>query len=570
MKAIRNFTRTDWALAITVILLGASLGGNIFLGIQLGGLQFAPPPINTLIFATTVGPEDIDPATCYDTGGSDVITQVCEGLYKFNLSDPDHSIVPVLATDLPTLQGNVLTIGLRENVTFHDGAIFNATSAKWSLDRLMHFLNYSGNDWLPAPWNVPISTEVGTTAIAALISGAGGIPLINETLVVDEFTLNITLNYPTGFLLPLFAYSGLYFVSPESTPLHEYIDPTATQSLVGTGPFKFDYYLGQIEVKLSAYEDYWQGAPQIDGVAMVIYSSQTTANDALLSGDVHLVDAVQTKKLPSLRAASDITVSNAGGSINTNYLMFNCDWINETWREAISFAIDYDYIIDVDMDGEGTRLRSPVPAGVLYSNYTLDTAELDLTTARQVMQSMGYGLGQDTSSANNAWWEAQTFRSLTITVQNDNDNRQDAAQSIKNSLESIGISVTVSEVEFSTLVTYLINPNQHSNMEMHIVGWSPDFIDPDNYLEYAFHSGSGLCQNYSNSEVDTLIENGQLELDPVARKAIYDRIQEILLEEDFPIAPLFTGISYDAYINRLYGWVGNNIGRVDFYPCYFV
>lgn len=567
MKAIRNFTRTDWALAIAVILLIASGVGNIILGVQIGFFQTAPREYNYLLFGTTVGPEDIDPATCYDTGGSDVVTQVVEGFYKFNLSDPGHPIVPVLATDLPVLNGKVLTINLREGVTFHDGTEFNATAVQWNFNRLMHFLNYSGNDWLPSPWNVPISSSVGTTAISALISGPGGIPLINKTEVIGEYAVNITLNYATGFLLPLFAYSGLYFTSPASTPLHTYMSPSTPGVLVGTGPFKFDYYKSGLEVKLTTYDNYWNGPSYLSGVKYIIYSSQNTMNDALLSRDIHLTDAVQSTYISTFNDTASITLDTAGGSINTNYLMFNCELINETFREAIAYSIAYDYIVDVDLLGEAYRLKSPIPEGVLYSNYSFGFDQ-NITYAREVMQSMGFGLGQDTSSSNDAWWEAQTFATYTLTVQNDNDDRQNAAATIADGMNSIGIVCSVSEIEFSTLVDYLVTPSLHDNMEMHVVGWSPDFIDPDNYVEYAFHSESPLCQRYNNSVVDALIEDGQTELDPVARKALYDQLQEIVVSEDFVMAPLFVGKSYDAYLKGITGWVCNNIGRVDFYPVY--
>ena len=566
MKAIRNFTRTDWALGIVTILLVASGVGNILLGINLGLLQIAPGEDKILLFGTTVGPTDIDPANCYDTGGSDVITQVCEGLYKFNLSDPAHDIVPVLATELPELQGLNLSIDLRQGVTFHDGTPFNAAAVKWNFDRLMHFLNYSGNDWLPAPFNVSVSDAVGTTAIAALITGPGGVPLINKTTITSEYSVNITLNYATGFLLPLFAYSGLYFVSPTATPANTYISPYTWGGLVGTGPFEFSAYNYGLSVILTANEDYWQGAPAIDGVNFVIYTSQTSMNDALLSKDIHLTDAVQTTYVSTFGSNADITLDTAGGSINSNYLAFHCELINETWREAIAYAINYDYIVDVDLLGEAYRLKSPIPAGVLYSNFST-TPDMNVTHARIVMQSMGFGTGL--ALDNDAGWEAASFRTMEITVQNDNDDRQNAAATIANNLASIGIVCTTSEIEFDTLVDYLVYPSQHDNMEMHVVGWSPDFIDPDNYVEYAFHSQSGLCQNYSNSEVDQLIEDGQEELDYDARKAIYDRLQEIVLSEDFAQAPLFVGKSYDAYLNTVTGWVCNNIGRVDFYPVNF-
>jgi peptide/nickel transport system substrate-binding protein len=568
MKAIRNFTRTDWALAIVTLLLVASVGGNIFLGIQTGLLQVAPPEENILVFGTTAGPEDIDPANCYDTGGSDVLTQVCESLLKINLSDPNKGIIPSLATELPTINDMNMTVKLRQGVTFHDGTKFNATAVKWNFDRLMHFINYSGNDWLPAPFNKSLK-DVPTSAFKSLITGPGGIPLFNRTWIIDEYTLNITLNYETGFLFPLLAYHGLSFVSPESTPANDYVVSTEFESLIGTGPFKYQYYIGDLEVRLVANEDYWRGAPKLDGVVFVLYTSGTVMNDALKTGDIHATNGIQTSKITELQNDPGVTLVGGEGSLNTQHLYMHGSEINKTWREAISYAIDYDYLIDVELEGFGQRLRSPIPQGVLYSNYSFDAAIFNITRARLVLQSMGYGVGQDVSSANDAWWEAQFFREWNITTNDDIDQRVNVINAISDQLDLIGIDADAIPVTFETYVDWLTTPSLHDNLRMHLIGWSADFIDPDNYVEWHCHSDSALNVNYTNAEMDDWIEEEQAETDPVARGQIFDDIQELYLEEDYVSAPLYTGIDYDGHLNNVKGWVYNNIGRVDLYPVYF-
>ncbi|TFF96744.1 MAG: ABC transporter substrate-binding protein, partial [Promethearchaeota archaeon] len=532
-----------------------------------------------LLYGTAydIHPGWLDPANSnYYRGDKDVISQVCDSLYKYNLSDPKHEIIPVLATDFPTINGLTLTISLQQGVTFQDGTKFNATAVKWNFDRLMHFLNYSGNDWLPSPFNVPLSASTPKTDMRYFITDPYGKPLINKTTILDEYTVNITLNYPEAKIFSLFSHSAFHFISPTSTPANDYINITLNEDLVGTGPFEFDEYIENTVVKLLAYENYWQGAPKIGGVNFLIYSNSSELNNALINGEIHLIDTVASNYIDDFESNSTIDLVEAGFSVATNHIQFNCDYVNKTWREAISYAIDYQYIIDVDSSVDASRLKSPVPDGILYSNYSLDIPILNVTYAREVMQSMGYGVGQEVNSSNDAWWEAQSFNNpggfgstFTITVQNNNDDRQNAAATIADSLQSIGIDCDVNEIEFSTLVEYLVDPSKHDQAEAIMVGWAGDLLDPDNYLTYAFLSSSSLCMNYSNSQVDDLIADGQTELDPDAREAIYDEIQQILMEEDFPMITLFTVKSYDAYLPFIKGWVPNNIGQIDFYTVYF-
>ncbi len=91
-----------------------------------------------LIFGASSSPVDLDPQYAWDSASIDVIDQVCEGLYTYNLSDPELAIIPSLAIvdGTWTINGLIYTVTLRQGVTFHDGTKFNATAVKWTIDRL--------------------------------------------------------------------------------------------------------------------------------------------------------------------------------------------------------------------------------------------------------------------------------------------------------------------------------------------------------------------------------------------------------------------------------------------------
>ena len=65
------------------------------------------------------------------------------------------------------------------------------------------------------------------------------------------------------------------------------------------------------------------------------------------------------------------------------------------------------------------------------------------------------------------------------------------------------------------------------------------------------------------------MEAGLSETDPVAREALYDRIQELLIEEDRPWVWGYVSKSHRAWVANLEGMPVNTMGKEWFYPCYF-
>ena len=191
--------------AITVLLLlGCTLALSSILGREFCKYQenpnkeldflevSAPSMIQSLVFGAYIGNiRDLDPHYAYDTDSNDVIYQVVEHLYQFNISDSDLPIIPWLASDFPTISpdGTEYTITLRQGIKFHDGSDLNAAAVKWSFDRLCYFMNYDDNADLPAPFNVPLPGYIYRTQLSYLYEQAPE----NELLTKLKFLAPIKL-----------------------------------------------------------------------------------------------------------------------------------------------------------------------------------------------------------------------------------------------------------------------------------------------------------------------------------------------------------------------------------------
>ena len=153
-----------------------------------------PPLIlSSVKYGTPYLAEDVDPQYSWDSASFEFSTQIWEGLFASNLSDPQFSLTSRLATSLGyySTDGKELIIPLRQGVKFHDGTLFNAEAVKFSFDRLAYLMNVSGT--LPGTcyYNIP-------TLLQSLYEWPDGTPIINHTEIIDIYTLRFVLNRPFG------------------------------------------------------------------------------------------------------------------------------------------------------------------------------------------------------------------------------------------------------------------------------------------------------------------------------------------------------------------------------------
>ncbi|MFX0043781.1 MAG: ABC transporter substrate-binding protein, partial [Candidatus Hodarchaeota archaeon] len=358
-------------------------------------LSKASPSSIPFIFGTRSTQYSIDPVDCYYLGDENIIDQVAETLFTYNYSDPNLPLIPLLATAVSDISGGGLnyTINLRKNVTFHDGTEFNAIAAKWNFDRMEYWWNFSGA--------LPYTEYIGSPYPLFYFED-GETPIWNHTEIVGEYAIKFVLNAPFVPLLDVLTYTATAMVSPTShgwditSPIYPPILP------VGTGPFVIDSYIRYKKAKFHAYENYWR---EIANISKLIFSYYDYYDGNKLSRDlleskVHFIDLLcQPFLLDDLKSDPNITFLDEGKTdSNPLYLIFNNNHLNQTWREALSYAINYSEIIKVlSFFGEGARLKSPVPEGIRYSNYGFNYPNFNITKAREIMQSMGFGIGWNTT-----------------------------------------------------------------------------------------------------------------------------------------------------------------------------
>ena len=532
------------------------------------------------IVGVKYGPIDLDPIHAWDTASIDVIDQVIEGLFAYNLSDPDLALIPRLASALGTWNAGTdeYTVPLRTGVKFHDGTDFNAAAVVAHWDRMAWALNTTGTN------------TVRVTQVESLYKFPNGIPIVNNVTDNADNTVTFFLNGPYVPFASLLCFSASYIQSPTYiTSLSNTYINTASGDIVGTGPFVYDSYEAGVEVLFHAFDDYWKGKANITELVFSEIVDDNARNNALLSGDIHFLSNPSATMLDTFKTNPNITVLDTGKkSAVTSYLGMNNNLINRTFREAISYSINYSYILDVLRSGTADRMRSPIPEGILFSNTTFNVPILNLTHARLVMQSMGFGVGFNISD--DTEWINQNatspFAIFNYTYNIGNSFREDVLVLLQYNLAKIGIAVTDAGGTWGDFVYSLLERNgRHRNqLELYFLGWGPDYNDPSNFINPLFTNRSiasnGVQYNgylaaiedgrdpfALNDNVQLLMEAAIIETNSVQREQIYDRIQELLIERDFSWALGYVPKLYHAHHVNLTGFQQNSLNKLDFFSC---
>jgi len=248
-------------------------------------------------------PNHIDPVNCWDDRSWNVIDQVCEGLFRNNLSDPDLSRINWLAESYWWEDTTTIRLKLREDVSFHDNTPFNSTAAKWNLDRINFFINATGT--------LPASTQEAYPSVLWRFSN--GTALMKQIDIVSLYNITIHLNGPYSPFLDLLSTSCAHMISPTSHSQTDYID-LIMGDLVGTGPFQYDGLTLDVEVNFTAYDNYWRGIGNITEMKYQIIDDSVARSNAMLAGTIDYLYEPSSAYFSSFATDPDIIFDEAPSS----------------------------------------------------------------------------------------------------------------------------------------------------------------------------------------------------------------------------------------------------------------
>lgn len=255
----------------------------------------------------------------------------------------------------------------------------------------------------------------------------------------------------------------------------------------------------------------------------------------LQSGDIDVADGLPPRLIKQLAENPSLKINQVPSSRITYLGMNNAvaPFDDKLIRQAISYAIPYQDIIDKVQYGYASLAKGPVPPAMDTSaGDELWPYATDVDKAKELMQQAG-----------------STGFETELAVRQAQPQDAEAAVFIQDALREIGVEVTIARLPDAV---YYQRLNEHS-MSMFLHDWFSWGEDPFFQMGFLLKSGQFTnYANYSNTELDALIEKGTFELDADKRAAISREAQEMAID-DAPWAFLYSADYIVATRNNISG-----------------
>lgn len=470
-----------------------------------------PVPGGVLRLGVQGDPTELDPALSNLAATELIVDLVYEGLVH---EGPDLVPQPSLAERWDVSSDDLTyTFHLRQGVTFHHGREFTADDVVYSFERVM-------NPETGSPY-VPYTDRIS------------GIDAPDERMVV------FTLESPDASFLAGLCRRGLVIV-PEDIAESE---GGLSQRMVGTGPFQYVEYIPNTSVTLDRNETYWdEGKPYLDRVEIQIIPDDTARTTALVSGTVDLIEQVPHKDIEIIDEA--VGVELVGGvAANLRWLVFNTrrePLDRPEVRRAIASGIDRQPIIDAAVFGYGEPLVGMYPEAFWFG-YEGDVPPPAPDEAATRLADLG--LPEDFQPGLLTWAQYGFLSATSVVVQEQ--------------LRTFGIE---SEIESEENATYIQRFYEY-DFDIAVMGAS-GYIDPNDFIQQNFISDSiNNTSGYANPEMDALIAEGLETQDQDARAEIYQRIQQLIID-DAPWVNLYTSSTYEGANSSVRGFTHYQSGSL--------
>ncbi len=460
------------------------------------------------------GPLTLDPAIAADVSSYMYIMQIFSGLVRL---DQQLNIVPDIAESLPeeSPDGKTYTFHLRHGVKFQGGREVTAADFKYSWERACN----------PATGSGTAATYLGDIVGAKDVL-AGNATEISGVKVIDDYTLQVTIDAPKAYFLDKLAYPTAFVVDKAN------VESGANwwQQPDGTGPFKLKQWEPGQQLILERSQIYYG---ELAKLAQVVFHFSAAAPMALYETGQIDVTPVSTSYIDEVSDETnplhlELAVTP---ELSLYYIGFNTakppfDDVNV--RRAFCLAVDKEHIAKVILRGMVSEAEGILPPGMPGYNATLEGLDYNVEKAKELIAASKYG-------------DVSNFPPITLTVEGyGNSIPSYLGAIIQEWQQNLGVKVSVRQLEPEN---FLYNLNQEKD-EMFALGWVADYPDPCDFLDILFHTGSeNNIFEYSNPSLDALLDRAAVEQDKAVRLAMYQQAEQLVVDQA-PCLPLFHGANY--------------------------
>ena len=369
-------------------------------------------------------------------------------------------------------EGRELTLKLKQGLKWHDGSSIKAEDVIFSLNTLR---------------------QAGENSVyKACIERVASFSKTDEYTVAVRFTEAFGGNiYAMSF--PLI--SSAYY-SGESVL-------TSSKNLVplGNGVYAFDDYTEAKELRLKAVDNSFANKPSIENV---IVNITMDADTDVYTFSQRLTDCVLADE--TVLGKIDLDEGAKKFSYTDNYYDFlGFNFKNEIFndknvRKAVALAVPVESIIEGVYLSNAVAVDTPLNPQSWLNSVTESTYEYNLTAARECLENSGFNLDENEKVRAKAYSDGIKKLSFTILVNQENEERCQAAYKIAEELNGIGFDVKTEKVSYENYISRL----ESGDFDMYMAGWELSLVPEFGFL---FKTGGiGNYGGYSNAKTDELID----------------------------------------------------------------
>jgi len=471
-------------------------------------------------------PSTLDPHLSGDATSAEYVVEIFSGLMTY---DQELNLIPDIAESYTISDdGLVYTFILRPTAKFHDGKPITAADFKWSFERACD----------PATDSHIADTYLGDI-VGCRDKLQGTVDAISGVTVIDDHTLEITIDKPKGFFLAKLTYPTSYVLDQENVEAGGstwYTNPN------GSGPFKLgEMSIDEFVITLEKNENYYRDPkPILNRVIYLVNApinpmtgyeqnlaplSENTSYDAVQIGTSNLSRATDPNNTLSqeLQTVNQYSVAYIG--FNTKKPPFDDPQI----RQAFNLALDKQRIVKLAFQDAFPVANGIVPPNMPgYENPDLSDYEFDPERALTLIIDSPYE-------------DPVELPEITLHVNGQGSNVGPVIEAIIESYQiNLGINIAVEQSPWPEFLADLNSGDP--SYPMYQLGWVADYPDPQNFLEVLFHSQSGQNHGgYQNPEVDAILDEARETQDPQARLALYQQAEQLILD-DAAWVPLYFSV----------------------------
>jgi peptide/nickel transport system substrate-binding protein len=374
-----------------------------------------------------------------------------------------------------------ITFHLRKGVTFHDGTPFTSEAVV-----TLGQINIDEKQSIATNWD--------------------------HWAAVDDYTVTLYLKQYTIDVFVALSSTNMMFFS--SAAYKEHGKDWMAEHPIGTGPFKYDSWSKDVDMKFVRNDNYWQpGKPYMDGIDIMFVTESLTLQSTLKAGGGDMASTIAGKPLADFKDLGFNIIAKAGGSAFIYFDNANADSIyaNPLIRQAVEYAIDKKSIVDALGYGYMQVTNQMTPPQYFTFNSNLPSRDYNPAKAKELLTQAGFPNG---------------FQTKMITMSAGASGAGQRALAYQQNLKDIGIDVTLDVVDNPGYWNYAYkgfnNEMAESDyaMSLYFPVWVRSIFPPTgNHVSLKLPDGAEDILNAAMSEADPAKFK---QLNDQLIKAIYD------------------------------------------------